>query len=90
VPGRVRCHRCGEIWPGLARFCGRCGAHLREVREHNALDPDAEDYTRSRRRLSRVIALAVVALVVVAVVTTGGGTEEAPPPTDPTMDPQMQ
>ena len=89
MPGRVRCDQCGQIWPGLARFCGRCGQVLRTVHEYDALDPDAEDYTRSRRRVTRLLVLALLGLIIIAVVTAIGGEPEAPVE-DPLIEPQLQ
>lgn len=87
MPGRVRCEQCGEVWPGLARFCGRCGAVLRTVEEYGALDPVAEDRNRSRRRLVRTVVLIVLVLVIAAFLVTRGGPEA--PPEDPLPDPQL-
>ncbi len=88
VPGRVRCPQCGEIWPGMARFCGRCGQLLQVIEEFSALDPIAEDRNRSRRRLMRALVLVITMLVIVAAIATLRGPEE--PPEDPLLEPQLQ
>lgn len=88
MPGRVRCPQCGGIWPGMARFCGRCGQLLQIVEEYGALDPIAEDRNRSRRRLMRALVLVVAILVVVAAIATFSGPEQ--PPEDPLLEPQVQ
>jgi hypothetical protein len=88
VPGRIRCNQCGQVWPGSSRFCGRCGQVLRIVHEHHALDADAEEYTRSRRRIVRLLVFILATLVLIAVLTMGGDPE--PPPDDPPLDPQIE
>ncbi len=88
MPGRVRCPQCGEYWPGLARFCGRCGTHLRIEHDLDPLGSEAEVRTRNRRRLTRALVVLVLLLVVVAIVTTGSDVPEAPPE-DPLLDPQL-
>ena len=88
MPGRVRCNECGEIWPGLARFCGHCGTVLRTVEEYGALDPIAEERNRPRQRLMRALVLVIAVLVIVALVTTCVG--PGAPPEDPLLDPQVQ